>query len=298
MIDLLNKLKETIGTYRATYTNWFLTLLKLALTDRARATIRGGNIVEGNAALLGRFARLHSRWVECCRAVDASSDLSYIVIKIKEKKIKLYGWYKVPFQDLDIYSSILDVNSKSVLDVGTYVGDSAILFALMGAKRVVAVEPSPWAYNVAKRNVEVNNLEDLITLVNCAVSKENGKTLMLPSGEIDPGSFEATSNVQGDVPVLTCTLDSLIEKYGPFDVMKMDCEGCEHESIPYSRRIGEVKEVLVEYHGGYEDVEKKLRKEGFVTIKYCEFADFLRKRLQGLYESPLNPRLGCIYASK
>ena len=198
---------------------------------------------------------------------------------------------------MDIYSSILEVNSKSVLDVGAYVGDSAILFALMGPNRVVAIEPSPWAYYIAKRNVEVNNLENLINLVNCAVSKENGKTLILPSGEIDSGSFEATSNVQGDVPVPTCTLDSLIEKYGAFDVMKVDCEGCEHESIPYSRMIGEVKEVLVEYHGGYEDVKKKLREEGFVTIKYCEFAA-LRKRLQGLYESPLNPRLGCIYASK
>ena len=141
----------------------------------------------------------------------------------------------------------------------------------MGAKRVVAVEPSPRAYNVAKRNVKVDNLEDLVTLVNCAVSKEDRKILMLPSGEIDPSSFEATSNVQGDVPVPTCALDTLIEKYGPFDVLKMDCEGCEHESIPY-RRIGSLEVVFLEYHDGYKDIARKLREEGFVTVKYREFA--------------------------
>ena len=54
----------------------------------------------------------------------------------------------------DLFTAIVDykgmlgpsIRGKSVLDVGAFVGDSAMLFALRGARRVVAVEPSPWVY--------------------------------------------------------------------------------------------------------------------------------------------------------
>ena len=40
----------------------------------------------------------------------------------------------------------VDVRGKTVVDVGAFVGDSAIHFALKGARRVIAVEPHPGAY--------------------------------------------------------------------------------------------------------------------------------------------------------
>ena len=171
------------------------------------------------------------------------------------------------------YKSVLslDIRNKSVPDVGAFIGDSAVLFAIMGARRLVAVEPLPLAYKMARRNVEANGLSDVVELVNCAVAKEDGRVLMLPSGELYGGIFRTTADVRGDVPVPTCALDTLIEKYGPFDVLKMDCEGCEHESIPY-RRIGSLEVVFLEYHDGYKDIARKLREEGFVTVKYREFA--------------------------
>ena len=316
--------KEVIGIYRYAYRNWPSVLLNLAFRGRARAVTRDGRVVEGDDVTIGGIARLYSRYtpitvdafeklwlisqrtqsyetiahlgyrlygVRCCRLVDVSDDLSYIAIEVDGKKATMYGWRNIDFiGDINGYMD-LNVADLSVLDVGAYVGDSAILFALRGARRVVAVEPSPWAYSIAKKNVEVNGLTGVITLVNCAVGREDGKMLMLPSGEVDTG-FRATAALAGDVPVPTCTLDSLIERYGPFDVVKVDCEGCEHESIPYSRRIGEAKEILVEYHDGYEGIVRKLREEGFKNIKYS--------RLSGgeLRNKPLNQWLGLIYASK
>ena len=68
----------------------------------------------------------------------------------------------------------------------------------------------------------------------------------------------------------TCALDLLIEEYGPFDVVKIDCEGCEHESIPYSMRIGEVKEVLIEFHAArYEQIVTRLKSE-FRVVKFAK----------------------------
>ena len=254
---------------------------------------KGGSISETKArellAILDKLYELRYE-LRCCKLVLVSDDLSYVILDVKGRKVTLWGWDKVQFRlDINDYM-FLNVKNKSVLDIGAYVGDSSILFAAMGAKRVVAVEPSPWAYNVAKKNVEVNRLGNVVTLVNCAVGREDGKVLMLPSGEIDT-SFRATDSYRGDVPVPTCTLDSLIERYGPFDVVKVDCEGCEHDSIPYSRRIGEVREVLVEYHDGYEDIVRKLREEGFKHVKYS-------KMLSGgkLYNVPIDMTIGLLYA--
>ena len=230
--------------------------------------------------------------LRCCRLVEVSDDLSHIVIDVGGRRVVMHGWRGIPPGEYEDYLNILDVKGRSVLDIGAFVGDTAILFAAMGARRVVAVEPSPWAYSVARKNVEVNGLSDIIELVNCAVAREGGRVLMLPSGETTIG-FQATAVLAGDVPVPTCTLDSLIEKYGPFDVLKMDCEGCEHESIPYSRRIGEVKEVLIEYHDGYEDIVRKLREEGFKNMKFSSIGEGWRLR-----DKPIDAKQGYIYASK
>ena len=288
----VNELREILRAYRAAYRNWPSVLLSLAL--RARAVTRDGRVVEGDDVILGAIARLYalglgdravrkflrqivkgseettsivydlsgafielyalSCGLRFCRLVNVADDLSYIIIKMGERRSRCTGDIEQSSAPILIIIIMhLDVKGKSLLEVGAFIGDSSLLFAAMGARRVVAVEPLPLAYQAAKKNVEANGLDGVITLVNCAVNREDSRVLMLPSGEVGTG-FQATATPAGDVPVPTCTLDSLIEKYGPFDVLEMDCEGCEYESIPYSRRIGEVKEILIEYHGGYEDI--------------------------------------------
>ena len=289
-----------LDVMRSAYVNWPQVVASLMIRDAAVGRARDGTSWKGDFGELFSYAKLVAH--AGCGVVAASQDTVELWCHGRDvdvKLLKIFGW-----RGTDLFTAIADykgmlgpsIRGKSVLDVGAYVGDSSILFAAMGARRVVAVEPSPWAYSVARKNVEANGLGDAIELVNCAVAREDGKTLMLPSSEIEI-SFAALSATGGDVPIPTCTLDSLIERYGPFDVMKMDCEGCEHDSIPYSRRIGEVKEVLVEYHGGYEDIERKLREEGFEVL----FSRFLFS--PKLYKKAASPQLvnsnqGYIFAFK
>lgn len=46
-----------------------------------------------------------------------------------------------------------------VLDIGAYIGDTAILFCKKGAKKVYAFEPHPLLFEICKKNIELNNLE-------------------------------------------------------------------------------------------------------------------------------------------
>ena len=55
----------------------------------------------------------------------------------------------------------------TVLDAGAFVGDFTVKIARK-VKEVVAVEPLPWAFEIMKRNVEVNELKN-VTLVNKAL---------------------------------------------------------------------------------------------------------------------------------
>ena len=44
----------------------------------------------------------------------------------------------------------LDIKDKIVIDVGANIGDSSIYFALRGAKKVIAIEPFPENFDLAK----------------------------------------------------------------------------------------------------------------------------------------------------
>src|SRR5579859_3164508 len=59
---------------------------------------------------------------------------------------------------------VLDVQGAVVIDIGAYVGDSAIFFARAGARRVYGYEPFATTYAAAVRNVVLNGLEDVIKL--------------------------------------------------------------------------------------------------------------------------------------
>ncbi len=69
----------------------------------------------------------------------------------------------------------LNVNGKTVVDIGAYVGDSAIYFALKGARRVIAVEPHPGAYVEMIENIKLNNLEQFIIPINAVKMKGDKK---------------------------------------------------------------------------------------------------------------------------
>jgi len=52
----------------------------------------------------------------------------------------------------------LSVEGRVVVDIGAFVGDSAMHFALRSARRVVAIEPHPGAYAEMLDNIRLNNM--------------------------------------------------------------------------------------------------------------------------------------------
>jgi len=64
------------------------------------------------------------------------------------------------------------LKNKSVLDIGAFIGDSAIYFILKGAKKVYTIEPHPDAYNEMLENIKLNNMDEKIIPINIGINYE------------------------------------------------------------------------------------------------------------------------------
>ena len=145
----------------------------------------------------------------------------------------------------------LDVKDKVVIDIGAFIGDSAIYFALKGAKRVIAVEPHPGAFAEMLENIKLNNMENIIIPVNAGLASRSGK---ICTENVDNVYSIFTYHRLGDCinAVPAVTLGELISRFGvdPGNaVLKMDCEGCEFDVIFNDyEHIRMFKELVFEYH--------------------------------------------------
>ena len=167
---------------------------------------------------------------------------------------------------------VVDVNGRVVVDVGAGIGDTAVLFALRGAAKVIAIEPYPSLYGKALTNIKINGLEDRVVLLNAAISSTDGFTYA-PTQEVrDYRLFKPVAHKSsGSVRIRTITLETLVREYEISNgVLKMDCEGCEYEVInsvePETLRAFE--QIIIEYHNGPEPIATRLKNLGYnTTIK-------------------------------
>ncbi len=187
-------------------------------------------------------------------------------------KITLYGSVTngdavAVFLD-NIYGN-LPVLGKTVIDIGANIADSSIYFAVRGAKKVIGLEPLPKNYEIAKRNIESNNLSNKITLLLAGCAASHGTVSISP---FDKGWIRSSAkNSSQGSKVPTLTLEDILKQNnlqnGELNILKMDCEGCEYDSILSASRdvLRSFSYIQIEYHYGYKDLKYKLEENGFIV---------------------------------
>ncbi|MDE1871034.1 MAG: FkbM family methyltransferase [Candidatus Micrarchaeota archaeon] len=158
----------------------------------------------------------------------------------------------------------LDVNGRIVVDIGAYIGDTAIYFALEGAKHVYGFEPYPYSYELAKKNINANALGKKITMVNAGCGGKRGAIKISSDYRNLAGSELRSSGSGKSIPILS--LDDIVKRYRLNGAaLKIDCEGCEYDIVLKSKRetLRKFKSILIEYHYNYPKLEKRLRESGF-----------------------------------
>jgi len=185
----------------------------------------------------------------------------------------------------------LNVNDRDVIDVGMNIGDSTIYFTLNGAKRVIGLEPYPYAFSYAEKNIKMNNIQNAIIL-NAGYGRDS-KICVDEKKITTTGSSLITLNEKGkEIPIYS--LQTLFKKYDIKEaVLKMDCEGCEYDLLyEDSDTLKKLLMLQIEYHYGYEKLKEKLESAGF-KVQYTE-----PRKSYNPYASNPNMLLGFIYATQ
>ena len=165
------------------------------------------------------------------------------------------------FTDIWLQSKM---NGKKVVDIGAWIGDTSIAFIANGATQVIALEPLKDSYELAKKNIEINNLSSKIELLFAVCDSEDGFIFVNPNAE---STIQADLKISSDgIKIPKFSLDSLISKYTIENgILKMNCEGCEYNIILKTPKeiLRKFEYIVIEYHYGYANLIKRLRESGF-----------------------------------
>jgi FkbM family methyltransferase len=156
--------------------------------------------------------------------------------------------------------NFLPVKDRVVIDIGANIADSSIYFAMIGAKKVIALEPFPKNFEVAQKNITLNGFNDKIELLNAGCCGGQSKDMVLDASANGVGCQSMQSSLGSNIHFYT--LRELINKYNIDSpaVLKIDCEGCEYDIILSNGRtmLDKFSHIQVEYHHGFRDLKKHL----------------------------------------
>lgn len=166
-----------------------------------------------------------------------------------------------------------------IVDIGAHVGIMSIYFSkLFPNARIYAFEPSPSNYRRLIINIKNNQCKN-ITPRNFAVT-EDGRSIkmFIGSGKNTggcSGHYGFVSQGEWNYEASSVTLDEIIDETGECHLLKIDCEGGEHEILQSSKRITDVHNLIGEFH-----INRFLAEQGHSIDTLCKFVEQnIRNRL-------------------
>ena len=105
--------------------------------------------------------RLNSLWhSKISRIVDRNADTDLFTANIARHRLKLINqWAWMLLREWPIWQKFyapIPLEDKTVLDVGAGCGETALLFHLQGASKIIAIEPNSQAVECLVENAKVN----------------------------------------------------------------------------------------------------------------------------------------------
>lgn len=253
---------KTLLNYYKTYKN-FVEIIKAKATNKfpLEAELRTGKrIYLSNPEVAYSYMIFYNSKLKIFEIND-----KFITFEFEGHYLKFYGWKFGGIIDAFLFRQYdsLNVKDKVVVDIGANIGDTAIYFALRGARKVIAFEPFPNIFELAKRNVEENGLQDKIVLVNAGCGYD-GKVRLRQDTETDTDIQLTGNGSEIEVPVYS--LNTIVRMFEVDNAaLKVDCEGCEYELFRTATddTLSKFDQIIIEYHYGYKELVKRLIKARF-----------------------------------
>ena len=179
----------------------------------------------------------------------------------------------------------------TVLDIGAHHGYFSILAARQAKTegKVYAIEPAPENFQILKKNIELNQLTNVIPVNKAATDTNvNASFFIAKPNDVQGSLFPTLRTDEYSVPVECITIDELLDGKS-VDVVKMDIEGAEPFALKGMKKtLANSPNIVLflEFHGpwlkraGVEPQEflDQLNESGFE----CQLINDGRKLLQPL----------------
>ena len=194
-------------------------------------------------------------------------DISYL----KKQNESLY---KEVVEDNYYDLSTQAVKDTVFIDIGANSGVASIFAALLGASKVISIEPTKATYDKLTKNVQLSGYNN-ITTMHKAVSNVTGNIVKISHNQNDGAN--SIHNVYLDhEEVETISLRDLLKLTGTSEViLKLDCEGSEFDILMNSSidDLRTVSTIALEVHSGLHpvyknrtEIEEKLTSLGFTAV--------------------------------
>lgn len=165
-------------------------------------------------------------------------------------------------------STLKNIKDKIVIDIGANIGDTAVFYGMMGA-RVYAYEPDINCFELAKRNIAINNLSENVQIYNMGVGHKDGKFKLIIHKRFFPGwSRVDFSDSEDGNEINVISFTKVLSNFKTVHLVKLDCEGCEFNIIESAlcSDITKVENYVMEFHGDPQKIIDKFKECGYHVI--------------------------------
>ena len=141
-------------------------------------------------------------------------------------------------------------NDDVVLDIGAHIG----LFSLFASQfckngKIFCFEPIKENYEELLKNIEINNIQNIIPFNNAVSSKTEKTKIYLNDDESGHSMFLENSNY---IEVDSISIDDIFKNNSiqTCNFLKLDCEGAEYEIIESLSKnyLQKIEKSVIEYH--------------------------------------------------
>lgn len=202
------------------------------------------------------------------------------------KRIKFYLPYlndwiqKVIYETNNFYEIVMleDVKNRIrkgsvIIDIGANIGNHTIFFSkICDAKKVYAFEPQKNIFEILKKNVEINEVDNIVELYNMGVGKEHIFANVMVLDRNNYGMSRLNKTEKGNIEI--DSLDYLLmNKVAEVDAIKIDVEGMELEVLEGAKNIINKFKPLIYIEAGTDEEFKSVSE--FLNYLYykplCKF---------------------------
>lgn len=152
-----------------------------------------------------------------------------------------YQLRQIPFEAGDV-----------IVDVGAHVGMVAIWLALRHPQiTVIAVEPEPLNLSHLRTNIAAHGVNNIVVVPQAVTADRRPLSIARPpSNSGGAGCYYDQIAGYATSQVNSTTLDAIFDEFVPgrCRLLKVDCEGAEHEILPASQALQRIDWFAGEFH--------------------------------------------------